>query len=152
MSSYNYIGTMYAGVDQALLNTVLRDEWGFRSMVLSDYFAGFGFQNADQMIRSGNDSMLSTTDVTNHVADRSATSVRAMRNAAHNILYTAVNGYHYEHGEPSASIPIWQTIAWIVVGVFGVMLVVLEVISIKRFLSRRKNDSLCMSVQSSKQE
>lgn len=152
MSSYNYIGTTYAGADYALLNTVLRDEWGFRGMVLSDYFAGFGFQNADQMIRSGNDSMLSTTDVTNHVTDRSATSVRAMRNAAHNILYTAVNGYHYEHGEPSVSIPIWQTIAWIVVGMLGVMLVVLEVIAIKRFLSIRKENSLRMLAQSPEQE
>lgn len=121
-------------------------------MVLSDYFAGFGFQNADQMIRSGNDSMLSTTDVTNHVTDRSATSVRAMRNVAHNILYTAVNGYHYEHGEPSVSIPIWQTMAWIVVGVLGVMLVVLEVVSIKRFLNRRRNDSSRMLTQSPEQE
>ena len=68
------------------------------------------------------------------------------------IFYTAVNGYHYEHGEPSVSIPIWQTIAWIVVGMLGVMLVVLEVIAIKRFLSRRKENSLRMLAQSPEQE
>lgn len=41
---------------------------------------------------------------------------------------------------------------WNVVGLLGVILVVLEVISIKRFLKRRKDDSSRMLAQSSERE
>ena len=42
MASYNYIGTVWATANPDLLNTVLRDEWGFQGMVLSDYFGNYG--------------------------------------------------------------------------------------------------------------
>ena len=45
MSSFNYIGYTYAGASNNLLNTVLRDEWGFKGFVLTDYFGGYGYQN-----------------------------------------------------------------------------------------------------------
>ena len=105
MSSFNYIGYTYAGASNNLLNTVLRDEWGFKGFVLTDYFGGYGYQNADQEIRNGNDSMLATTKITNHITDKSATSVKAMRTAAHNILYTTANGWQYENGEPKVDTP-----------------------------------------------
>ena len=54
MSSFNYIGNTYAGADSALLQTVLRGEWGFKGFVLTDYFGGYGYQNADQEVRAGN--------------------------------------------------------------------------------------------------
>ena len=47
MSSFNYIGYTYAGASSNLLQTVLRDEWGFKGFVLTDYFGGYGYQNAD---------------------------------------------------------------------------------------------------------
>jgi beta-glucosidase len=81
MSSFNYIGNTYAGADSALLQTVLRGEWGFKGFVLTDYFGGYGYQNADQEVRAGNDSMLATTKITNHITDKSAISVKAMRQA-----------------------------------------------------------------------
>lgn len=36
MSSFNYIGTEWAGANSALLNNVLRNEWGFQGVVVSD--------------------------------------------------------------------------------------------------------------------
>ena len=108
MSSFNYIGYTHAGASNNLLNTVLRDEWGFKGFVLTDYFGGYGYQNGDQEIRNGNDSMLATTKITNHITDKSATSVKAMRTAAHNILYTTANGWQYENGEPEVDAPVWR--------------------------------------------
>ena len=55
MSAFNYIGNKYAAATTELQNTVLRDEWGFRGMVLTDYFGGYGYQDADILIRNGND-------------------------------------------------------------------------------------------------
>ena len=138
MSSFNYIGTTYAGAHPSLQQTVLRDEWGFRGAVLTDYFGGYGYQNADQLIRNGNDFMLATTDITNHVTDDSATSVIAMRTAAHNILYMAANSWMYADGEPEVATPIWQTITYVVWGVAAVLFVGLEILTIKRFIDRKK--------------
>lgn len=138
MSSFNYIGYTYAGASNNLLNTVLRDEWGFKGFVLTDYFGGYGYQNADQEIRNGNDSMLATTKITNHVTDKSATSVKAMRTAAHNILYTAANSWQYADGEPKVATPIWKTAMYVAWGVTAVLVIALEALAIKRYMDRKK--------------
>ena len=138
MSSFNYIGNTYAGADSALLQTVLRGEWGFKGFVLTDYFGGYGYQNADQEVRAGNDSMLATTKIANHITDKSATSVKAMRQAAHNILYTAANSWQYANGEPKVVTPIWKTAMYVAWGVVAVLVIGLEFLTIKRYLSRKK--------------
>lgn len=138
MSSFNYIGNTYAGADSALLQTVLRGEWGFKGFVLTDYFGGYGYQNADQEVRAGNDSMLAATKITNHITDKSATSVKAMRQAAHNILYTAANSWQYANGEPKVATPIWKTAMYVAWGVVAVLVIGLEFLTIKRYLSRKK--------------
>ena len=138
MSSFNYIGNTYAGADSALLQTVLRGEWGFKGFVLTDYFGGYGYQNADQEVRAGNDSMLATTKITNHITDKSATSVKAMRQAAHNILYTAANSWQYANGEPKVATPIWKTAMYVAWGVAAVLVIGLEIVAIKRYLNRKK--------------
>lgn len=138
MSSFNYIGNTYAGADSALLQTVLRGEWGFKGFVLTDYFGGYGYQNADQEVRAGNDSMLATTKITNHITDKSATSVKAMRQAAHNILYTAANSWQYANGEPKVATPIWKAAMYVAWGVTAVLVIGLEIVAIKRYLNRKK--------------
>ena len=138
MSAFNYIGNTYAGGNNALLNTVLRDEWGFKGFVLTDYFGGYGYQNGDQEVRNGNDSMLATTKITNHITDKSATSVKAMRTAAHNILYTAANSWQYADGEPKVDTPIWKTAMYVAWGVTAVLVIALEALAIKRYMDRKK--------------
>ena len=138
MSAFNYIGNTYAGGDAALLKTVLRDEWGFKGFVLTDYFGGYGYQNADQEVRAGNDAMLATTKITNHITDKSATSVKAMRQAAHNILYTAANSWQYADGEPKVATPVWKTAMYVAWGVTAVLALALEALTIKRYMARRK--------------
>ena len=110
MGSFNYIGNTYSSAHTGLNQTVLRGEWGFRGFVETDYFSGsnYSHQTADQSIRGGTDAMLATTETTNHITDHSATSVKAMRAATHNILYTAVNSWRYADGEPADPMPGWK--------------------------------------------
>ena len=112
MSSYNHIGIEPAGACSALLNGVLRDEWGFRGMVLSDYFVDFGFMDSDRYIRNGTDAMLADYDTgTNHLTDtESATSVIAMRQACKNQLYTVVNSRAYADDNLNMGMHKWQKI------------------------------------------
>ena len=110
MSSFNYIGTTWAGGNNALLNKVLREEWGFVGMVLTDYFGVYGYMNADQAIRNGNDFCLVNYETgANRLVDKeSATSVIAMRQAAKNILYTVVNSRAYAEENLHPGMPAWQ--------------------------------------------
>ncbi|OZG60193.1 beta-glucosidase-related glycosidase [Bifidobacterium lemurum] len=140
MGSFNYIGNTYSSAHTGLNNTVLRGEWGFRGFVETDYFSGtnYAYQTGDQAIRGGTDAMLATTETTNHITDESATSVIAMRQATKNILYTAVNSYRYENGEPESSTPMWQIATYTTIAVLGVLFVGLEALAVKRYLTRTK--------------
>ncbi len=138
MSSFNYIGPEYAGANSALLSGVLRDEWGFRGMVLTDYFAGYGYQNADQITRAGGDMMLATIDMpiaTVNVQD--AAGVSALRSASHNILYTVANSWMYENGQPEVTRNAWEYITWVVAGLLILSLLGLEVVAIRRYRTRK---------------
>ena len=66
MSSYNYIGNVWAGACDALLNQVLRGEWGIDCTVVSDWYGGYGYMNADLAIRNGGDRMLTTVQSMPH--------------------------------------------------------------------------------------
>ena len=138
MSAFNYSGPKYAGANSALLQTVLRDEWGFRGMVLTDYFAGYGYQNADQITRGGGDMMLATIDMpiaTVNVQD--AAGVTALRGASHNILYTVANSWMYENGQPEVTRNTWEHTTWVAAGAAILALRGLERGAIRRYRARK---------------
>lgn len=140
MSAYNYIGTVWAAGSNALLNTVLRDEWGFQGMVETDYFIGNGFMNSDQAIRNGNDICLVAYDAkTNYVSDtKSATSVQAMRQASKNLLYTVVNSRAYSEGAINTGLHSWQIAAIIIDVVLAILFALAEIVVIKKYMTKRK--------------
>lgn len=103
MSSFNFIGDRATGANPNLLNNVLRDEWGFRGMVLSDWNGSYGYQITDDFVRNGNDAMLGFgTHKSNEIINTSPTMVLAMRQAAKNILYTVANSGNYTIPDPNA--------------------------------------------------
>lgn len=142
MSSFNYMGTEYAGASSALLKTVLRGEWGFQGFVLTDYFGGYGYQNADQEIRNGNDAMLVAYDTeTNHLKDtESATSIKAMRQSAKNIMYTVVNSRAYEGNNAKGGLMSWQILAIGIDVILAAGLVYLELFMWKRYKAKRESE------------
>jgi beta-glucosidase len=107
MTSFNRIGTTWAGGHYQLITGVLRGEWGYKNFVLTDYEVGSGkgaYMNTLQTLAAGGDGKLKTVDMDAlfgfDVADHPAYQGYC-RDAAHHILYTVVNSAGmngYVHG------------------------------------------------------
>ena len=125
MSAFNWIGTEPGCASNALLNTVLRDEWGFVGMVETDYNGSYGYQITDHCIRNGNDLMLGFNGAASNVlSDRNATAVKAMRQACKNILYTIGNsGYYTVNAQTSGGLSRMQKIFYTVDAVTAVVVI-----------------------------
>ena len=116
MSSFNRIGTRWTGGDYRLLTTILRDEWGFRGMVLCDFNTVPDYMNSRQMAYAGGDLNLATTPVswcdTSDVSD-----VIVLRQCAKNVMYTVVNSNAMNGQVIGYALPIWNIVLYCVDGV-----------------------------------
>lgn len=115
MSSFNRIGKTWTGGSYDLLTEVLRNEWGFKGMVITDYNYATPYMNVNQMIRAGGDLNLCQKGWPDTV--NTPTQVTALRNATKNILYTvanstAMNGYG-EGVEYKYVMPTW--VVWLII-------------------------------------
>ena len=138
MTAFNFYGTTPAQACPEVLNNILRDEWGFEGFALTDYYGVYGYQDADRMIRNGNDCMLVAYDTeTNHVSDiESATSVKAMRQACKNIMYTVVNSRAYDAENLQTGLMTWQITAIVIDVILAAGLIALEILAIKKLKKR----------------
>ena len=108
MSSFNRLGMTWAGGSYPLLTSVLRDEWGFEGMVITDYSLNT-YTHVDEMIRAGGDLFL-TQDTKKFYKDDDATQIALLRQATKNILYTVVNSNAMNTEIVGYEPPVWQMV------------------------------------------
>ena len=142
MVSWSFLGDKWTGECSNLMNTVLRDEWGFRGMALTDFFRnnGHGFMNADAALANGVDAMLSTFNgEENNVANpEHPTSVLQMRNACKNVMYTVVSSWAYDGEHEETGMENWKKAGIGIDTVIALFMAGMEVLVIRGY-KKRKN-------------
>ena len=142
MVSWSFLGDKWTGECSNLMNTVLREEWGFRGMALTDFFRnnGHGFMNADAALANGVDVMLSTFNgEENNVANpEHPTSVLQMRNACKNVMYTVVSSWAYDGEHEETGMENWKKAGIGIDTVIALFMAGMEVLVIRGY-KKRKN-------------
>ena len=141
MSSFNCVGGTWSGASYACLTQILREEWGFRGSVITDYEKTS--MKCKNGVRAGNSLWLNpkaTNAYPLSVSD--ATDMYCAKMAAKDIVYTYVSTYQYaKTHDPEFSIKIADAVApwWIpvligvdVVAVAGFLVVLLKPAKKKR--------------------
>lgn len=144
MVSFNKIGPNWAGANQALINGIVRDEWGFKGTIITDYSDGSdSVMNVHDGLRAGLNLELNpkypNTNSNGIVDMDDPVEVNLSRESAKGIIYTACNTYWYAMTDTSgdsaykttisAPKPVelgfawWVVVLWIVnISVFGVII------------------------------
>ncbi len=116
MSSFNYVGAEWSGGRRSLCTEVLRDEWGFRGMVITD-FNLYGYMNKAQALVGGTDLQLTYSAMTGDFPHTNDPSVVArLRESMHRLLYTVANSNAMNNMVPGSSVKYgvapWQYGVW----------------------------------------
>ena len=141
MTSFNRIGCRWAGAHSGLLNDVLRDEWGFKGVTLTDaVMPNRNWMNVGIGIEAGNDTWLSSSDwLVSKIEDWAKADgkfMRNLRNSCKNFLYayvnsTAINGMS-STDKVVQIMPAWEKALVsvdVIIGVIAVAACVLLVLS-----------------------
>ena len=132
MSSYSRLGNTWAGASKALLTDVLRNEWGFHGMVVTNSAMGnTNWMDVNLAIRAGGDMMLCLMGV--KLDSSSNTAQQAMRRACHNILYTQANSIAIAAAVDNA--PYWLILLAIV---DSILLIAIVLLILKRIPAGKK--------------
>lgn len=91
MTSFNRIGLTWAGGSYNLITNVLRNEWGFNGMVITDFDNG-GYMDTEQSLYAGSSGKLNLVNICDWSLDtNSQKEIYYAREAIHQMLYTEVN-------------------------------------------------------------
>ena len=146
MASMNRIGTTWTGGSKALVTNVLRNEWGFKGIVVTDQasFSTFAYEDMREGLEAGTDMWLCTDRTLWKLSDEEMTKdvIANMQRAAKNITYVisrsnAMNGMTRSSKVVTVT-PMWQ---WCLYGVDGIITILLGLgiwSATRRVIRRRK--------------
>ena len=118
MTSYNRLGAVWAGGSKALMTDVMRDEFGFKGCIITDYSDHQDFMIMDQALRAGGDLWMDGFVMGDFTYETESNSFKQeLRRACKNILYMWTNaGYESQIERPveteQVSLVTWIQIGW----------------------------------------
>jgi len=95
MTSFNRIGATWSGAHEGMLTNVVRNEWGFHGVVVTDYVNDHSYMGVAQGLRAQNDLWLdpnnSSTSAVSAYNAAPSDVLKLMRRASKNILYACAH-------------------------------------------------------------
>ncbi len=97
MTAFNSVGGVWCGANYAMNDEIVRNEWGFRGSIITDWSDGSGNMNTHSGIRGGNDIWLNPNsgNISSKLDMTDPTDVYCAKIAAKNVIYTFANTYWY---------------------------------------------------------
>ena len=139
MSSFNRFGKTWTGGSYALCTEVLRNEWGFSGMVISDFNANTSYMYADMMVRAGGDLNLCQDGLPSTSTEKlTATQASVIRAAAKNILQVIADSSAM-NGDFTYGLAPWETVMYISDAVIALLLILWGVIAIRKAKKRKQS-------------
>ena len=147
MTSFNRLGTTWAGGDYNLLTNILRNEFGMKGIILTDFSNSNNYMDVVQGVVAGGNAW-DANDANKWPAKLkeykdNATVCNAMRDASKHILYTVANSNAMNGVSENVQIvevrAWWQTAILVLDVVFGVLAVGSAVMLVRDI--RRKKES-----------
>ena len=109
MSSFNRVGAVWTGGSQALMQGVLRNEWGFKGMTITDYTENGTLQDANQQFRAGGNFILGSSNFSDPGKDNATARYKnRLRESAKQFIYGSIRpqyiNYEYNTNPGNRSI------------------------------------------------
>lgn len=147
MAAMNRIGTRWAGAHKGLMTEVLRNEWGFEGMVITDQasVSGMFYQDMISGLWAGTDLWLNTNSSYWSLDDYrdNATVMSYVHRAAKNIIYAITNSnavQDYGSGKTGMTgLAPWQIALYIADGVLGAACIAGITVSVIALVQNRKS-------------
>ena len=153
MTAMNRIGATWAGSHKGLMTNVLRNEWGFCGMTITDQasVSAMFYQDIISGLWAGNDMWLNTSssfwklDDFYAGATNNATVMSNVHKAAKNIIYTVVNSnavqeYNGMQSQTQTGTPVWKICLYVADAVVFTACAAGIVLPILFFYLRRKQN------------
>ena len=114
MSAFNSVGGVWAGANHAQNIDILRNEWGFRGSMITDWSTGGGNMNTTTGLPGGNDIWLNPSTHASPVSTSDPSSVYYAKRAAKNVIYAYCNAYtyakNYDHSKDGVNVEIGKVV------------------------------------------
>lgn len=148
MASMNRIGARWSGGHSGLMTATLRDEWGFKGMVVTDQasFSVFAYEDLREGLEAGTDLWLNTDASLWALSDdqMTPTVLTNMQRAAKNVIYAITNSNEMnglsEGSKLVVIMPLWKKALVTLDVVAGILVLTSLVVVTTKYVKGRKRD------------
>lgn len=140
MNSFTRIGTQWCGACPKLITTILRDEWGWHGINISDWDSGGPMSKIDGIL-GGTDSFDGNNNAESYRKwENSPTVAKRLRESSKRFIYTLLKTNAFNGISATSKVvqvtPIWHTIIWtaayVFIGLTGLSLIFLVITLIRK--------------------
>ena len=151
MTAFNRLGCTYAGASDAMQNKVLRGEWGFKGVCITDAAGSNRYQHTIESLVNGSDMFcmadknIRVKQIEQAIKGGDGYVMQALREANHRFYYAFANSNLANGLDSNAAIvpltPWWSTAISAAIGVLGVLTAGSFVMMIVSILNGRKKEA-----------